>query len=86
MVVDRVHRVLQMIFVEVARGDHLTIVLNEKRLRVARPLHAPADDAKINAIGRTRATGGTRGAAGQDEWQRDGRRRGGDKMSAADAG
>ncbi len=67
MVVDCVHRVLQMFMVQVARGDYLAIVLVKEGLGIAGSLHAPTDDTQRDAIGRLGTPGQTGGAAGENQ-------------------
>ena len=73
MPVDRVHGLLQGPLVQVAGGDDLTVLLGHEALGVARPHHAPANDAHHDAIG-------GRGVAVFAE------RTGGDKRRPSDGG
>jgi len=54
MLVDALDHFLQVPPIHVARRNHLTIRLFEKRLRVAAPHPTASDDAHDNAVGRRR--------------------------------
>lgn len=84
MVVDCVHRGLQMFLVQVARGDHLAIVLVKEGLGVARSLHAPTDDTQRDAVGRPGTPGQTGGTAGENQRQSERGAGGGNETAPAD--
>ncbi len=72
MAVDRVECRVQMMRVEIAGGtDHLAITLREERSRVARPLHAPTDDAQRDAFRRGRPVSAAERAGRDDGGQGD---------------
>jgi hypothetical protein len=50
IVVNHLDRGLQMIRIDIACRHHLAIIRRQKGLRVARPLPAHADHAKIDAV------------------------------------
>ena len=83
MVVDRAHRLVQMVLVQVAGRDDLAILDVEKLLGVSRPLHAPAHHPEGDAPGRGILS---QHAAGDDGGHGNRGGRGGEKLAAADAG
>ena len=85
MAVDRVERSLEMVLVQVARGDNLDIVEAQKFVRVTGPLHAPAKDADDDAARRGGGAGPTQGAGRDDGGGSEGETGGGEKAAAADA-
>jgi len=81
MIVHHLDCVLQMIRVQIARRDHLTICFREKRLGISRPLPTHADHAEVDAVGRAVLT---KNGTGHDHRQGNRRPGGGDKMTTTD--
>jgi len=67
---------------QLARGDNAAIVLHQKRLCVARPLHAPANDAHVDFAGGRRFAVAAKNGTGQNGRQDDGGRRGLEELAA----
>ena len=49
MLVDRLERLGPAFRIQIARGNHAAIIFIQKIFRVGRPLHAPANDAHVDA-------------------------------------
>jgi hypothetical protein len=68
MVVDGVHRRLQMVLVQITCGHDLAVLQPKKGLRVARTLHSPSDHAQGDALGRRGPVIATQRAGWYDGW------------------
>ena len=77
LVVDSVHCGLQVLFVEIAGGDHLAILLCQKGVGIARTHHSPAYHAHRDALGRGSVSLKPQHAAWNYGWRHDGHAGGG---------
>src|SRR4030095_10464483 len=69
ILVDGVHSLVEIPFVQIARGDDLAIFLSHQTFRVAWSHHAPAQHAHRDAAGWGGVSGAPEGASRNEHWR-----------------